>query len=254
MPQIGLLFAANWNLKRHQQQHDYTQIAMSIRRTTITAIGVIIGWMTLGTVQAAPIDRQQALQAARQFVTPRGKSITSTHPRALAPSHPRTSMADEAAYYVFDIDNRGGFVIIAGDDSVEPVIGYVEHGSFDADNMPDAMRWFLETFEESVNRGYVGTKVGGYENTTNANLAPSHPSTPAPSNTNLAPSYPRTPAPSNTNPAPSHPRTAIPLNPCCRPSGTRATPTTFSVHAILTATAQRATTALRAVWRRPSHR
>lgn len=173
---------------------------MSIRRTTITAIAVLIGWMTLGTVQAAPIDCQQALQAARQFVTPRGKTITSTHPRALAPSHPRTSMADEAAYYVFDIDNKGGFVIVAGDDSVEPVIGYVEHGSFDADNMPDAMRWFLETFEESVNRGYVGTKVGGYENTTNANLAPSHPSTPAPSNTNLAPPYPRTPAPSNISP------------------------------------------------------
>lgn len=58
--------------------------------------------------------------------------------------------SDEApSYYIYNIDG-GGFVIIAGDDSVDKVLAYSGEGSIDAANMPPAMKWWLGLIDDQV--------------------------------------------------------------------------------------------------------
>ena len=52
-------------------------------------------------------------------------------------------------YYVFNND-AGGFVIIAGDDAVTPVLGYTSTGSFDAENLPDGLKDLLKSYERQI--------------------------------------------------------------------------------------------------------
>ena len=53
------------------------------------------------------------------------------------------SVLADPAYYVFT-DERGGFVIAAGDDTVPPVLGYSTSGSFRTDNLPENLAAWLD--------------------------------------------------------------------------------------------------------------
>lgn len=51
------------------------------------------------------------------------------------------------AFYVFNNDGGEGYVIVGADQIMKPVIGYCTEGSFDYDNMPDNMRWWLSQYQ-----------------------------------------------------------------------------------------------------------
>lgn len=59
-------------------------------------------------------------------------------------------------YYVFPFGDDKGFVIISGDDDMPEIVGYADHGTYNADNMPTAMTAFLKNYcatIEAVKRG-----------------------------------------------------------------------------------------------------
>lgn len=62
------------------------------------------------------------------------------------------SFADEgdADYFVFNVGNNRGFVIVSGEDRVRPVLGYADKGTFDPDNLPDNMRAWLANYQEQI--------------------------------------------------------------------------------------------------------
>jgi hypothetical protein len=51
--------------------------------------------------------------------------------------------ATDPEYYVFN-NPDGGWVMIAADDRVTPVLGYSENGRFRVDDMPDNISWWME--------------------------------------------------------------------------------------------------------------
>lgn len=69
--------------------------------------------------------------------------------KAKAKSRAATTASRSDAYYVFNND-AGGFVIIAGDDAVTPVLGYTSTGSFDAENLPDGLKDLLKSYERQI--------------------------------------------------------------------------------------------------------
>ena len=69
--------------------------------------------------------------------------------KAKAKSRTATTASPSDAYYVFNND-AGGFVIIAGDDAVTPVLGYTSTGSFDAENLPDGLKDLLKSYERQI--------------------------------------------------------------------------------------------------------
>ena len=51
-------------------------------------------------------------------------------------------------YYVVNFDN--GFVIIAADDRVEPILGYSTTGSFNAENIPENAAAWMEGYRQQI--------------------------------------------------------------------------------------------------------
>lgn len=61
----------------------------------------------------------------------------------------KTVAAPDPSYYVFN--NLGeGWVIIAGDDSVSPVLAYSREGSFSCKDMPDNLQWWMDLIDAHV--------------------------------------------------------------------------------------------------------
>ena len=95
------------------------------------------------SLQAKRITQWQAQQQAYSFW---GKQMPQ---KARAKSRAATTASRSDAYYVFNND-AGGFVIIAGDDAVTPVLGYTSTGSFDAENLPDGLKDLLKSYERQI--------------------------------------------------------------------------------------------------------
>lgn len=94
-------------------------------------------------LQAKRITQWQAQQQAYSFW---GKQMPQ---KAKAKSRTAITASPSDAYYVFNND-AGGFVIIAGDDAVTPVLGYTSTGSFDAENLPDGLKDLLKSYERQI--------------------------------------------------------------------------------------------------------
>lgn len=94
-------------------------------------------------LQAKRITQWQAQQQAYSFW---GKQMPQ---KAKAKSRTATTASPSDAYYVFNND-AGGFVIIAGDDAVAPILGYTSTGSFDAENLPDGLKDLLKSYERQI--------------------------------------------------------------------------------------------------------
>ena len=50
-------------------------------------------------------------------------------------------------FYVFNINNSDGFIIVAADDNVKPVLGYSTSGNWDGNNLPPALIQMINRFE-----------------------------------------------------------------------------------------------------------
>ena len=89
---------------------------------------------------ANPVNRQQARQQAEKFLQGKG-IVISGETAARSIGHKSTA---NQPFYVFNTTDSRGFVIVAGDDRIEPIIGYTTQGSFDENNLPVNFKAWLE--------------------------------------------------------------------------------------------------------------
>ncbi|MCR5271288.1 MAG: leucine-rich repeat protein [Prevotella sp.] len=121
---------------------------------------VLLLTFTVSTIHANPITRQQALKRAAEFMT------QQNDPRQLAPVAakklaPRRAAAVTTAepYYVFNRGMNGGFVIVSGDDSTIPVLGYTDSGEFDYTQAPPNLRDLLDDYARQITQIQMGAPV-----------------------------------------------------------------------------------------------
>jgi hypothetical protein len=62
--------------------------------------------------------------------------------------------SEHPAFYVIGRDG-GGFVIISGDDRARPVLGLSETNRFETENMPDNVKWWMESMKAYVRKQAV---------------------------------------------------------------------------------------------------
>ena len=99
------------------------------------------------TIQAKRISQWQAQQQAYSFW---GKQMPQkAKAKSKAVSTASLSTQGNNSYYVFNND-VGGFVIIAGDDAVAPVLGYTSTGAFDANRLPEGLKDLLKSYEQQI--------------------------------------------------------------------------------------------------------
>jgi hypothetical protein len=102
---------------------------------------LLVGFFCCLSVLAGEVTEEQALQKAQQVL--KGKQLLK--PRKVRARH---AAKTENAYYVFNAEQNGGFVVIAGNDLMPEVLGYAEQGNLDLSKAPDNVRWLMDYYAE----------------------------------------------------------------------------------------------------------
>ena len=105
-------------------------------------LGLVVLILGSLSVSANDVSEQEALQKARQFM--QGRTFQQKQLRR-APS-----TIGEGAFYVFNADNEGGFVIVSADDRTPAVLGYADKGRLDMNLMPRNMQNWLEGYARQI--------------------------------------------------------------------------------------------------------
>ena len=101
---------------------------------------------------ATPISMEEAQERATEFVKLiKGDSMLTpiTSSRKLAPGT-KGKTANSSLYYVFNRGKGDGYVIMAADDQFDTPLGYTDKGEFDYNNIPDNMRYWLDSYAEYI--------------------------------------------------------------------------------------------------------
>lgn len=101
---------------------------------------------------ASPIDKQSALSAAKAFLASKGSTAQLMENKPIRAAKSQNATTEEVYYYIFNATDNGGFVIVAGDDKVQPVLGYADSGHIDLDDMPDGLKAMLECYKEAIDQ------------------------------------------------------------------------------------------------------
>lgn len=106
----------------------------------------------LNVLWAGPVTEDNARRTAEDFFRTLSPSMMrSAKTLKLVYQPTRTKAAgSEAEYYVFAPDTLGGFVIISGDDTLTPVVGYSANAPFSGQRIPDALKAWLDDYARYV--------------------------------------------------------------------------------------------------------
>ncbi len=102
----------------------------------------------LSSLMAGPVDQQKAQKLGAKFL-----STTAVSKRNADIQLNLVSAAlDRSAvdYYVFNVSNGEGFVIVAGDDRVKPILAYSTTGKYDPNNVAEGFQFTLDGFREEI--------------------------------------------------------------------------------------------------------
>lgn len=94
--------------------------------------------------KANPVDEATARKVAATFMQSCGITVEPSDLTDLTASTPFTE------FYVFTLSNAGGFVLVAGDDNTEPILGYAIRNRFDAANIPPHVMSWLQNYETEI--------------------------------------------------------------------------------------------------------
>ncbi len=111
--------------------------------------GLLMLFLSMGLlVQAAPISQDQARKEASSFLL--NKQISNRSLKPVALSNSMLKAGNQAAFYIFNVGNNQGFVIVSGDDRINPILGYSDEGNFDETKAPVNMKNWLNEYAQQI--------------------------------------------------------------------------------------------------------
>ena len=100
-------------------------------------------------MQGAEMTQRQAMDKARTFLQQKLQNGPAQMRRASQHLVMQPVEMAIPSLYAFNAEG-GGYVIVSGDDRVEPIIGYSDKGTIDKDKMPCNMRFMLENYDRVI--------------------------------------------------------------------------------------------------------
>lgn len=115
------------------------------------------------TLSAAPIGEARAREIAEEFFAK--NSITRSAAtielewagESISAPVSRANDIDDALIYIYTRGDNDGFVIIAGDDSIAPIIAYSFDTTIDSENMADATKAIIDAWGAQIKAVRKGT-------------------------------------------------------------------------------------------------
>ena len=99
-------------------------------------------------LNAGPVDQQSAQRLGVRFLSTTSLAQRNADLQLQLVSTAATRGAVD--YYVFNVQNGEGFVIIAGDDRVKPVLAYSTKGSFDPEDLAEGFEFTLNGYRSEI--------------------------------------------------------------------------------------------------------
>ena len=114
-------------------------------------------------VKAGPVDENMARNVANKVLLSsqtKQKAVNTSSLQLLYVSNSNSENTNGSTlkstnteityFYVFGTENNDGFVIVAADDRVTPILGYSDENGFSADNMPENLKWWLGEYAKQI--------------------------------------------------------------------------------------------------------
>lgn len=106
------------------------------------------------SVFGKPVDENRAKTVGLYFLQNKTNSTLLKEAKNLQLAYKVTATIGDALeertmFYVFNVDTIG-FVIVSGDDTVIPILGYSDQGIFHSDNIPPAFQKWLEGYKNEI--------------------------------------------------------------------------------------------------------
>lgn len=113
---------------------------------------------------ARPITEKEAIQVAKDFLYQKtALQAKAFNAAAIVPQFSvaytclnetkaatRSSSVQEACYYVINVNDNDGYVIVAGDDRARQILAYSHDGSFNPDNVPVNCLTWLQGYQKEI--------------------------------------------------------------------------------------------------------
>ncbi len=94
---------------------------------------------------SAPVTLDAARAKADAFLQSTGRKISG---RKAVKQH--ADKDNTPLYYIFNIQDDGGFIIVSGDDATEEILGYTTKGRYDENHLPPNMSSWLDSRSEEI--------------------------------------------------------------------------------------------------------
>ena len=103
-----------------------------------------------GSLMAGPVDQQKAEQVGSKFLGATTLNEKNANIQLNCVSVTVDFQRGGIDYYVFNVKDGEGFVIVAGDDRVKPILAYATTGHYDPSNVADGFQFTLDGFREEI--------------------------------------------------------------------------------------------------------
>lgn len=110
---------------------------------------IAISLMVVVQSWAGPVTEDEARQKASKFL----KGRMTARARGSAPAAKDLKMMEtgpEDTYFIFNVGNDEGFVVVSGDDAAKDILGYGDMGSLDPDSIPCNMRMLFNNYTAQI--------------------------------------------------------------------------------------------------------
>ncbi len=100
---------------------------------------------------AERVEKDAAATVGTNYYWEKSQSLTFSSPDEVNLSLFSTKTFNGTPlYYIFNVNEKDGFVIVAADDEVIPILGYSLSGSWTGQNIPPALELLLNHYEEQI--------------------------------------------------------------------------------------------------------
>lgn len=99
-------------------------------------------------IEAKSITPNQASVIAKQQFATTTKLNASNVKMNL--TYQAINLKGQTDYYVFNRDGGQGYVVVAGDDMVDPILAYSDRGSFDINQAPEPIKRMFKVYQKSM--------------------------------------------------------------------------------------------------------
>ena len=104
----------------------------------------------IGSVIAGPVDQQKAQKLGAKFLSTTSLCQKNADIQLNLVSVAIDPQRGGTDYYVFNVKDGEGFVVIAGDDRVRPILAYSTEGKYNPNDVADGFQFTLNGFRDEI--------------------------------------------------------------------------------------------------------